>query len=94
MLRLAVPLSSCGHSSFLLWPWLGPPLTTVQFIMSFVDDVTFSQSVPYKVQLISSINVGAVLKQVAKLSNEFARRRHTVDCCHMHWQQIAHWVEV
>jgi len=29
-----------------LWPWLGPPLTTVQYVMyfRFVDDVMFSHS--------------------------------------------------
>ena len=31
-----------------VWPWLGPPLTTVQYVVyfPFVDDVTFSHNRP------------------------------------------------
>jgi len=69
-----------------LWLWFSPHLTTwctstlwLTSCFHIMDDM---------VCCVGSIDVGAVLQQVLRISSLFARERHTVWlCCCIQWQQ-------
>ena len=60
------------------YPWLGPPPTTIEYVMYF--RFRGWRCVFHKGHY-DNVDVGAVLKQVVHISNVFARGRHAVWLC-------------
>jgi len=55
----------------------GRHLTTLS-TSGFVDDVMFLHNQPYMAHGVGNNDMGAVMQQVVKISNIFARLRHAV----------------
>ena len=74
--------------AYYLWPWLDD--SSIHYVLPVLWMTSSFHIMGHMVHGVGNTDVGAVLQQVVKTSNIFARGAMLFDCRRIQWQQIVH----